>query len=226
MVRRSVIDQISIDPMTGFPNAIPADSATLMAWGTDAGRPDGDRGPEGPPRWRTSCTQVPLAFGVSGKTTFANDLLRASVLEVGANFFSKDPWALNLGPGRPRGSRTARSRSRAPSTPSQVVVALTFGGDDGPAGGSPKALEEKARCEPGTEGCVVPQDGLPDLEVLDVRTGAWVQFAHLAQNTPYELPDPARWVDAASGEVQVRFVNERQDQISFQFPIRIEGTVR
>jgi len=59
-----------------------------------------------------------------------------------------------------------------------------------------------------------------------VRTGAWVQFAHMAQNTPYELADASRWVDPASGEVQVRFVNERQDQISFQFPIQIEGTVR
>ena len=35
MVRRSVVDQLTIDPMTGIPNAIPADAATLMAWGTD-----------------------------------------------------------------------------------------------------------------------------------------------------------------------------------------------
>ena len=45
-------------------------------------------------------------------------------------------------------------------------------------------------------------------------------------NTPYELADASRWVDPASGEVQVRFVNERQDQVYFQFPVRIEGTIR
>ena len=72
----------------------------------------------------------------------------------------------------------------------------------------------------------MPQDGLPDIEVLDLRTGTWVQFAHMLQNTPYELMDVSRWVDPASGEVQVKFVNERQDQVYFQFPVRIEGTIR
>jgi len=73
---------------------------------------------------------------------------------------------------------------------------------------------------------VVPQDGLPDIEVLDVKTGTWVQFKHLAQGTSYELPDPTRWLDPATGELQVKFVNERQDQVSFTFPVRIEGTVK
>jgi hypothetical protein len=170
-------------------------------------------------------TQVALPYAVSGKTVFANDLLRSSVLDVGANFFSKDPWALNLGPG------TARVSYRpipfaGTFTPGRVVVGLTFGGEMGVPAGEPRTLKERVRCEPGTEDCVVPQDGLPDIEVLDLRTGLWVQFAHMAQNTPYELADASRWVDPASGEIQVRFVNERQDQVSFQFPIRIEGTVR
>ena len=103
---------------------------------------------------------------------------------------------------------------------------MTFGGDVGLPAVNPKALVEKERCEPGTEGCVVPQDGLPDIEVLDLRSGTWVQFAHMLQNTPYELADASRWVDPASGEVQVKFVNERQDQVYFQFPVRIEGTIR
>jgi hypothetical protein len=73
---------------------------------------------------------------------------------------------------------------------------------------------------------VVPQDGLPDLEVLDVGTGTWVQFEHMLQGKAYELAEPARWVDPSSGEVQVRFVNERQDGVGFQFPIVIDGVVR
>ena len=224
LVRRSVIDQIGYDPTTGFPNAIPADSATLMAWSTQPVVPMEIEGQK-VRRMANILTEIPLAYALSGRTVFANDLLRASVLDVGANFFTKDPYSINLGPG------TARVSYRpipfeGSFSPSRVVVSLTFGGDPTIPAGTPKALAEKTRCEPGTTGCLVPQDGLPDLEVLDVRTGAWVQFAHMAQNTPYELADASRWVDPASGEVQVRFVNERQDQISFQFPIQIEGTVR
>lgn len=224
LVRRSVIDQISYDPMTGFPNAIPSDSATLIAWSSAPVVPLEIEGQK-VRRMANILTQVALPFTVSGTTVFANDLLRSSVLEVAANFFSKDPWALNLGPGAARVSYRPIP-FEGTFTPSRVVISLSFGGESTIPGGKPKALAEKTRCEPGTEGCVVPQDGLPDIEVLDVRTGAWVQFAHMAQNTPYELVNAARWVDPASGEVQVRFVNERQDQVSFQFPIRIEGTVR
>ena len=49
--------------------------------------------------------------------------------------------------------------------------------------------------------------------MLDVRNGEWVQFDHMLQGVAYELTDPARWIDPASGELQVRFVNERQDQV-------------
>jgi hypothetical protein len=224
LVRRSVIDQISVDPFTGFPNALPADSATLMAWGTDAVVPMELEG-QVVERMANILYQVPLPYAIGGKTVFANDLVRSSVLEVGANFFSKDPTAIALGPG------TVRVAYRpipfdGTLAPSRVVVAMTFGGEISLPAGNPRRLEETTRCEPGTEGCVVPQDGLPDVEVLDVRTGAWVQFAHLLQNTAYELEDADRWVDPASGEVQVRFVNERQEQVYFQFPVRIEGTIR
>jgi hypothetical protein len=224
MVRRSVIDQISVDPMTGFPNAIPSDSATLLAWGQDPVVPLDVVG-QHVRRMANVLYQVSLPFAVTGRTTFAYDLLRASVLEVGANFFGKDPWALNLGPGTVRVSYRPIA-FEGTFTPSAVVVGLSFGGDQAIPAGKGRKLEEKRRCEPGSEGCIVPQDGLPDVEVLDVRTGDWVQFAHMLQGQAYELPDAARWVDPASGELQVRFVNERQDQISFQFQARIEGTVR
>ena len=40
---------------------------------------------------------------------------------------------------------------------------------------------------------------MPDIEVLDVRTGQWVQFAHMAGGQAYELENAARWVNPASG---------------------------
>jgi hypothetical protein len=48
----------------------------------------------------------------------------------------------------------------------------------------------------------------------------------MQQGVAYFLPDPARWVDPVSGELQVKFVNPRQDNVGFQFPVAIEGTVR
>jgi hypothetical protein len=48
----------------------------------------------------------------------------------------------------------------------------------------------------------------------------------MAQGTSYELADEPRWVDPTTGELQVRFVNERPDQIYFQLQVRLEGTVR
>lgn len=224
MVRRSVIDQLSVDPMTGFPNAIPSDTATLMAWGSDPVVPVDIEG-QRLRRVANILYEVPLPYAVGGKASFAGDLLRTSVLEIGANFFSKDPWAYNLGPG----TATVSYRPipfEGTLTPSKIVFGMTFGGDMPVAAGQGRELKETTRCEPGTDGCVVPADGLPDIEVLDRGTGEWVQFEHLLQGVSYELANPARWLDPASGELQVRFVNERQDQVSFQFPVRIEGSVQ
>ena len=103
---------------------------------------------------------------------------------------------------------------------------MSFGGDFSMPGGQAKALQEAERCEPGAEDCFPPQDGLPDIEVLDRHTGSWVQFRHLAQGSSYELADAARWVDPSTGELQVKFVNERADQVYFQFMVRLEGTIR
>ena len=224
LVRRSVVDQISVDPMTGFPNAISADGAMLLAWSTDPVVPIELEG-QTVRRMANVLYEVPFSYTVTGKAVFANDLMRSSILDVSANWFTKDPSSLSLGAG------TARVSYRPVAfegtfTPAKVTVAMTFGGDMGMPGGKSKPLEETTRCEPGAEGCFLPQDGLPDIEVLDLRTGAWVQFKHLAQGTAYELVDAARWVDPATGEVQVRFVNERTDQVYFQFMVRLEGEIR
>ena len=224
IVRRSVIDQISVDPMTGFPFALAGDSAMLLAWGSDPVVPmeiEGQR----VRREADVLYEVPLALAVKGNTTFRDDLLRSSVVESNANGFSKDPWSINLGTGEMRiAYRPIAFDGTFQAT--SVAFALTFNGDTTMPAGAPVNLKEAVRCEPGAAGCALVQDGLPELEFLDVRTGTWVQFEHLRQGVAYTLVDAARWVDPTSGELQVKFVNQRQEGINFQFPIAIAGTVR
>ncbi|OGO58371.1 MAG: hypothetical protein A2V85_13030 [Chloroflexi bacterium RBG_16_72_14] len=224
LVRRSILDQLTYDPMTGFQSSFASDSPVLLAWGDDPVVPMEIEGVR-VRRVANILYQVPVALTVGGEVTFRTDLLRSSVVEVNANFFSKDPWTISFGTGNVRLAFRPLPFDGA-FTPKQVVVAMTFGGDISIPSGNPKALAEEARCDPADEGCVTPQDGLPDIEVLDVRTGEWVQFAHMQQGAAYELADAGRWVDPASGEVQVRFVNERQEGIGFQFPISISGVIR
>jgi hypothetical protein len=223
LVRRSVVDQISYDPFTGFPNAISPEGAMLLAWGTEPVIAIEVEG-QNVRRMANVLYEVPFRYDVTGDATFANDLIQVSVLEVGANFFTKDPTALSLGAGDIRVSYRPIP-FEGEFTADKVTVSMSFGGDMGIGVGQAKPLEEQVRCEPGAEGCFLPQDGLPEVEALDRRTGEWVQFAHMAQGVAYELVDAARWVDPASGELQVRFVNERQDQVYFQFLVRLEGTV-
>jgi hypothetical protein len=224
LVRRSVVDQLSIDPMTGTTTGFAADTATLISWGTNQVVPLEVEGQK-VRRMANVMYQVPFTYRVRGAATFRNDMLRSNVLDVAANFFSKDPWAINLGPGKATVSYRPLG-FEGTLQPSSVKVAMTFGGDFTMPSGRTTALKEAARCEAGAEGCVLPMDGLPDIEVLDQRTGSWVQFEHMTQGKAYELADAARWVDPATGEVQVRFVNQRTDQVSFQFPVEITGTIR
>jgi hypothetical protein len=225
LVRRSVIDQLSFDPTTGAQFSLPGDSIQLLAWGTDPVLPATIEGQQ-VRQVANVLYQVPLAFTIGGTTTFTNDLLRSSVVDTDSAFFTRDPWSIQLGTGD---ARMAWRPLPFDGTfgAGKVVVAMAQGGDLVMPGGDPVVAKEAARCDPATAlNCVFPQDGLPDIEVLDVQTGDWVQFEHLTTGRAYELPEPARWVDPASGEIQVRFVNERPDPVYFQFPVAITGTVR
>jgi hypothetical protein len=224
LIRRSILDQLTFDPASGWQASLASDSPVVLAWGED---PVVQLEIEDVRLQRLANVlyHVPVPMQVAGEVTFRNDLLRSSIVEGDANFFNKDPWTISLGIGsiemayRPiqfDGTFAAR----------RVVLALTFGGETALPAGEPTALEEAVRCEPGSDGCAQPVDGLPDIEVLDVRTGAWVQFEHMTQGRAYELSDAGRWVDPSSGEIRIRFVNEHQDGIGFQLPIAISGVVR
>jgi hypothetical protein len=224
IIRRAVIDQLSVDPTTGMGFALPAASAVLLGWGRDPVVPvtlDGQQ----IRRVSDVLYEVPLRYSVTGNAVFRGDLLPASLLDVNASFFSKDPSTIAFGTGN-----IVIAYRPVPFdgtfTPDTVTVAMSGGGDPSMPGGQPVAAKETVRCDPATTGCSIPQDSIPDIEVLDVRTGAWVQFAHLTPGQAYTLPDAARWVDPGTGEIQVKFVNETQNQIGFQFPVVLSGAVR
>ncbi len=224
LIRRAVIDQLSFDPNTGINSGLAGDSPTLLAWGTDPVVSAELVGAQ--VRHEANVLyEVPLPFRISGRNTFSGDLLRSSPIDVSANFFTKDPWTISFGIGQVTMAYQPLPFEGA-LTPDQVVVAMGFGGDIGALGGKHAMLRETERCDPAADGCVSAQDGMPDIEVLDVRTGQWVQFAHMAGGQAYELENAARWVNPASGQVQVKFVNEKQDGIGFQFQLQITGTVK
>ncbi len=223
-IRHSIIDQLTLDPMTGMGWSLPSSSAVLLAWGNDAIVPM-TIADQQVRRIADTLYEVPFRFGITGKSVFAGDLLPATVTSVGSTSFSKDPFSLSMG----TGTMTMSYRPvpfDGTLTPDSVTVAMTNGGDLSMPGGQPVEARIVTRCEPATAGCAAPVDGLPDFDVLDVRTGTWVQFAHIAAGQPYSLADASRWVNTSTGEVQVRFVNQSQNQIGFQFPVAIVGTVR
>ena len=224
LVRRTIIDQLTYDPVNGSQFSLPGDAVTLLAWGTDPVLAAAIEDQE-VRQVANVLYQVPLPFSVTGTTAFRGDLLRSSVVDASSNFFTRDPWSIQLGTGTVQISWRPIPFEGVFEAET-VVVAMGFGGELGLPGGKPVELKEAVRCDPGAEGCVLPVDALPDIEVLDVAAGKWVQFEHMGPNRAYALPDAKRWTDPASGEVQVRFVNERPDPVYFQFPVAITGNVR
>jgi len=70
-------------------------------------------------------------------------------------------------------------------------------------------------------------DFLPELEVFD-RTGdgAWVRLPRLSADAPSTLADPTRYVDPATGQLLVRFVNDNPEGgAGFTFQLALVGVV-
>ncbi len=175
---------------------------------------------------------------IRGHVVFQNDLLTTTIVQTDAGFFNKDPSQFNFG----RGSATVSYRPLPFSgtfTVTHVRFALNFGGGDiatGVTGGMPVApiddrcLDPKARASVADCPKALPadqQDGIPDVEVFD-RTGGgvWHRLPHPSQGTSYDLEDPGRYVDPATGTLLVRFVNDSQDGVGFSPSVAIEGTVQ
>jgi len=229
-VRRAIIDQLTYDPTFGTTFQLPADGPVLLAW---SDRPvldvriDGER-----PRFSSTVLyHLPLSLRISGDVVFRNDLIRSTVVQVDAPFFSKDPFTTSFG----QGSMTVAYRPIAfegTLDASALVLAMNQGGDPNvEIGPGPAAISPVGPAEP-IEPCTqqpcldVPADFLPEVEILDRTTAVWMALPHLGPGVTVSLEDPGHYVDPDSGSVWIRFQNPRLDGIGFSLGMRIEGTVR
>ncbi len=234
--RHLVLDQLTNNQQLGTFGRLAADGPVVLAWGDD---PVLDVTVEGQASARVANVlyYVPVTMGVRGTVDFAGDLLNTSVVAADASFFTKDPTMFGFG----RGSATVSYRPIPfQGTLSVTHVRLSFGSgpDVGVSGGGIVVQPIPPVCAPAKPsngapaGCPsaapdAPADSLPDVEVFD-RTGAgsWHRLPHPVQGQTYDLADPGRYVDPATGTFLVRYVNDSQDQVGFFVSVAIEGTVR
>jgi hypothetical protein len=67
-------------------------------------------------------------------------------------------------------------------------------------------------------------DGIPDMQLFDRVSGAWVEFPHQPPNREFRIPRPERYVDS-TGAILVRFVNRGAAEMTTWFTplVRLEG---
>jgi hypothetical protein len=227
--RHTMIDQLTFDPNFGFTGQLPADGAVVLAWS------DRELLPveiEGQVARRTGNVLwfLPTDITVSGKTTFRQDLLRNTVVSSDAAFFNKDPF--NIGFGRGSAELSYRPISfEGTIDASQLAIGFNFG-EFGLPGVEPKPIQPldaiPPTCgNPPAEGCVQPVfDGLPEVELYDLRTGTWRRLPHMAGGSRYSVAGPADFVDSATGTVLVRFINDFSDGVNFMLDLSITGDVK
>lgn len=245
-VRHSILDQLTIDPRTGTNTSLQSENPVLLAWGTRKVLDVRISG-QVPRRTGNVLYYIPLAMTIQGRTTFAGDLIRGSVVAVDGALFSRDPNTITFG----RGSLTMAYRPvgfDGSLTASRVVMSVALGGDFVPGGENAAVIEPvkpqpcrgaaddapncakpppPPECDPNTQDCGKFLNVPPTIEVFDRRgAGAWVRLPAFAQGRSYELKDPGRYVDPGSGTVLVRFINSLDGGPGFSFQLSIEGDVR
>ena len=234
--RHYVLDQLTYDPNLGSLGTLPAEAPVLLAWGTHEIVDVRVNGLV-PRRTGNVLYFVPLDLAFAGSIAFESDLVRVDIVEVDALFFNKDPYSMHVASGSVTvGYRPIAFDGRL--DPSRVILSLGLGGEAGLGGGPPVPIEptgeaepdpapapDEPPCDPNTEDCTARQ-GLPDVAVRDRTDGSWRSLPRLLANTVYELTEPARYVDPATGTLLVRFASDRQDGATFTFQVRIEGQIR
>jgi hypothetical protein len=229
-VRHMIVDQLTYDPMFGTTNQLSVDGPVVLAWGSRDILPVEIAGQE-PRRTGNVLYYLPTSLEISGTTTFRQDLMRSTVVETDANFFSKDPFSLNFG----RGTATLAYRPIAfegAFTPTELVLNLAWGGDTG-AGIPSQAIdpldEIPPPCDPAVDECRPPLDfdGLPEVEIREVSgSGEWRRLPRLRGGNRYSINHPERYVDPATGTVLLRFVNEVSEGVGFSMNVELTGEVR
>jgi len=232
-VRHAVVDQLTYDPMFGNLGSLSASTPVILAWGRDAVLSVNVEN-QTTRRNANVLYYLPVDVAIRGKTTFPNDLIQSAVVSSDAAFFSKDPFSVNMGVGSATiAYQPITFEGRLDAT--ELQLALNFGGNSFPVGNPVSIARLDAMPVPCTDlantqppGCQpVRLDGIPELELFD-RTGAgsWVRLPHVAQGSAYSIKDPERYVDPASGQVLIRFVNEmRESSVGFQFQVAISGVI-
>ena len=141
-------------------------------------------------------------------------------------FFSKDPTAMNLGRGQRHARLPADHRSNGTFTPDRLRDRADLRRrHHGAPPSTPKCRSRRPgqRCEPGTEGCVEPCRTAcrrPRCSTCGPPPGCGSPTCRRAPR--YSSPSLSLG-GPDQREVQVRFVNERQDQDDFRFAGRDQG---
>lgn len=227
--RHSMIGQLTYDPNWGSTGQLPVEGAVILGW-SDASLLDIEIEGQQPKRTGNVLYFLPTAMSVSGETTFTSDLLRSTVIQSDAAFFSKDPYSMSFGKGavemsyRPiafEGTFDVRD----------LTLTLGFGGEPGFGGeGKPIAPLEQIPepCpDPPTEACGFDQfDSMPEVELYDLISGEWKRFPHMSAGTRYAITDPDRYVDPATGTVLVRFINDNDDGVGFSLDMVMTGDLK
>lgn len=231
-VRHTMVDQLSYDPNFGTMSTLPADGPVVLAWGTTSPLAVEVEGQEAR-QLANVLYYIPAGFSISGPTTFRADLIRSSVVSSDAAFFSQDPYSINFG----RGSATIAYHPagfEGSLDVTELAIGMNFGGDIG-IGNTPTPVEPLPSIPPpctttgddGTAaGCGQGQfDGLPEVELFDLRSQTWVRLPHLGQGQRFAVADPGRYVDPASATVLIRYVNDLNDGVGFSVDVSISGEV-
>jgi hypothetical protein len=226
--RRTVIDQLTYDPNFGYSGQLSADGPVVLAWADHELLPVEIEGQQ-PRRLANILYYLPTTASISGDMVFRTDLMRSTVVDSDAAFFSKDPYTISFG----RGSATIAYRPISfdgSLSATELAIGLNFGGDL-PMGAEPKPIKPldviPEPCpDPPTPECVMAGfDGLPEVELYDLTSGAWRRLPHMTGGTRYAVADPGHYVDPATGTVLLRFVNDRSDGVGFSVDLGITGSV-
>jgi len=234
-IRYGMINQLTYDPSRQFSNgALPADQAVILAFGR-RNLLDVQLGGQEPRRSANVMYYVPVSISIHGPVTFSSDLLRTTVVDSNAQFFGQDRTSLNMG----LGAATVSYRPipyDGTFAVSQIRLSLGNNGNTGLPNGKeiqplpviPVACTDVAHTTP--KGCQAPRnDFLPEVEIFDRSgDGTWVRLPRLAAEAGYTLADPTRYVDPATGQVLIRFVNESPDPgsaVGFTFRLELVGAV-
>jgi len=232
--RYSMVNQLTWDPNGGGFNSLSADRAVILAFGRDA-LLDLHLGSEQPRRNGNVLYFVPVGIGISGAVTFQGDLLRPSVIESNAQFFSKEQVFLSMGAGTATiayqpipftGTFDVREVRLQLSGGGSIVPGRT-GEPITPLAEIPTPCTDAQNSIPA--GCQAPRpDLMPEIEIFDRSGGgAWVRLPRMTTEATYSLTDPSRFVDPVTGRILVRFVNDNQEMgLGFGFQAALDGTVR